>query len=193
MLRQQRVDRDRRRGGRDLADVASREGDGSPSPARWWTRGGDRELNVEHEGRFELWQMANLMIHDHPFFGVGLNMFDSNLRGYGYQGRRLRSTHNIYLQLSVEQGIPCAVGHVLLLLTLMWISPSRRARSSGTVRADHRAGVVRHGRGIRGRLVLRRRFLREQPLGPVLPSWLESWSTCATRWPACASPRRLAP
>jgi len=84
--------------------------------------GGDRELNVEHEGRFELWHMANLMIHDHPFFGVGLNMFDSNLRSYGYQGRRLRSTHNIYLQFAVEQGIPCAVGHVLLLLTLMWIS-----------------------------------------------------------------------
>jgi O-antigen ligase len=84
--------------------------------------GGDKELNVEHEGRFELWQMANLMIHDHPVLGVGLNMFGSNLRPYGYQGRRLRSTHNIYLQFSVEQGIPCAVGHVLLFLTLMWIA-----------------------------------------------------------------------
>lgn len=84
--------------------------------------GGDIELNMEHEGRFELWDMAELMIQDHPFIGVGLNLFASNLRGYGYQGRKLRSTHNIYLQLSVEQGIPCAVGHVLLLLTLMWIS-----------------------------------------------------------------------
>jgi O-antigen ligase len=84
--------------------------------------GGEKELNVEHEGRFELWQMASLMIQDHPVLGVGLNMFGSNLRAYGYQARRLRSTHNIYLQLSVEQGIPCAVGHVLMFLILMWIS-----------------------------------------------------------------------
>jgi O-antigen ligase len=84
--------------------------------------GGEREFDTQHEGRFELWQTANLMIEDHPILGVGLNMFGSNLRAYGYQARRLRSTHNIYIQLSVEQGIPCAVGHVVLLLTLMGIS-----------------------------------------------------------------------
>lgn len=84
--------------------------------------GGEKEFDTQHEGRFELWHMANLMIEDHPILGVGLNMFGSNLRAYGYQARSLRSTHNIYLQLSVEQGIPCAVGHVLLLLTLMGIA-----------------------------------------------------------------------
>lgn len=84
--------------------------------------GGEKELDTEHEGRFELWEMANLMIEDHPFLGVGLNLFGSNLRAYGYQARRLRSTHNIYMQLSVEQGIPCAVGHVLLLFTLAWLA-----------------------------------------------------------------------
>lgn len=83
---------------------------------------GEVEFNTEKEGRFDLWHAGAGMIADHPFLGVGLNMFGSHLREYGYTGRKIKSSHNIYIQLSAEQGLPCALAHVAMLLTILWIA-----------------------------------------------------------------------
>src|SRR5512143_907555 len=72
------------------------------------------------------------MIADQPLLGVGLNMYPFHLREYGYEGRKLKSSHNIYIQLSAEQGIPCAIAHTVMMLTILWIAWQVASRAPGS-------------------------------------------------------------
>ncbi len=107
---------------------------------------GTVELDVEHEGRVMLWQCGLAMIQDHPMLGVGLNQYGFHLREYGYTHRKLKSSHNIYVQLATEQGVPAAALHVLILLIL-----SGYALGLALRRDDPRARIF--GLGMLGTIV----------------------------------------
>jgi O-antigen ligase len=82
------------------------------------------------EGRVALWKAAASMIVHNPM-GVGLSQYKFQLYNHGYEGRRIRSSHNVYLQLATEQGILAALVHVFMMLYLANASfrLSRTARS----------------------------------------------------------------
>lgn len=77
---------------------------------------GEVEFDTEKEGRVQIWECGQLMIADNPIFGVGLGMFPFNLRAYGYTHRLLKTSHNLYIQLSAEQGLPAVVAHISMML-----------------------------------------------------------------------------
>jgi O-antigen ligase len=93
---------------------------------------GEVELDTEHEGRFDLWASGLRMIAHQPAFGVGLGMFPYHLRENGYAGRKLKTSHNILVQFSAEQGVPCALAHLLIMLTIGTIGWKTAQRDRGT-------------------------------------------------------------
>lgn len=67
-----------------------------------------------------LWPIAFLMFNKSPFFGLGLNTFNSVIQGQNHSNETLSSwsynAHNIYVQFLGELGI---VGAVLLVFTFV--------------------------------------------------------------------------
>jgi O-antigen ligase len=104
------------------------------------------ELDVEHEGRVQLWQCGSMMIKDNPMIGVGLNQFGYHLREYGYTLRKLKSSHDIYIQLAAEQGLPASAAHVLMVFMFGGLAYGLSRR-----RKDERARVF--GLGMLGVVV----------------------------------------
>jgi len=95
----------------------------------------------EREGRLELWEPGLRMIASNPM-GVGLEQFRFHLREYGYDGFRLKTSHNIYIQLAAEQGILAALLHiwVMLRVALMGLELARGPR--GTFNSGFGLGML---------------------------------------------------
>jgi len=96
---------------------------------------GGMELNTKTEGRFMLWQAGMRMIRENPL-GVGLEQYRWHLRDYDYEGKYLKSAHNIYMQLACEQGVLATLAHVwfnvgLALIGLSLAGAKRDTFTSG--------------------------------------------------------------
>lgn len=103
---------------------------------------GEVGLDTEKEGRVQIWECAMAMIKDQPVLGVGLGLFPYHLREYGYTHRLLKSTHNIYLQLSTEQGLPAAIAHVTIMLVLLITALRVSSRLKGSFEGSFALGYA---------------------------------------------------
>jgi O-antigen ligase len=65
------------------------------------------------QSRFESWNAAWLMIHDHPVLGVGVRNSNLYTESYGAD-RRGRTIHNTYLQIAADSGLPALVVYLAL-------------------------------------------------------------------------------
>lgn len=72
----------------------------------------------EKEGRIRLWEAGIRMMTDNPL-GVGMEQFRYRLLDYGFTGRKLKTSHNLYLQLATEQGWIAPLSHLWMMLALI--------------------------------------------------------------------------
>jgi len=81
---------------------------------------------LDFAGRQEVWERALYAIQDFPFTGVGLNMFDPVSKVlYPYflvsPDAVLTHAHDIYLQVTVDLGIPGLVAYIALLSAMAYM------------------------------------------------------------------------
>ncbi len=98
--------------------------------------GSDASLGVTSlSGRLEIWSRAVYMIQDFAFTGVGLGMvepvIDILYPLFAIAPDSIfQHTHNIFLQVAAEMGLPALVATLAFLLALLALA-ARRLRSSG--------------------------------------------------------------
>ncbi len=78
------------------------------------------------EGRLEVWSRAIYMIQDFPFTGIGIGSFGDVVDGFyslflAAPGS-VPHAHNLFLQVSVDLGIPGFIAWLSILLTVIVIS-----------------------------------------------------------------------
>ncbi|HEX5311191.1 O-antigen ligase family protein [Aquabacterium sp.] len=64
------------------------------------TEGADGQMEESAALRLVVWQLADRLFHENPFFGIGFQGFY-----YASAGLPLRNVHNYFLQTAAEQGI----------------------------------------------------------------------------------------
>ncbi|MBI4387597.1 MAG: O-antigen ligase family protein [Candidatus Omnitrophica bacterium] len=72
-------------------------------------------LDSSARARVEVWKGAVRMIQDHPFFGVGYDLFQPMITYY-WIGERPIDAHNTYLIIAAEMGIPA----LMIFLWIIW-------------------------------------------------------------------------
>lgn len=87
-----------------------------------------------HSAAFRLgtWSGTLHMIESHPLKGTGIGTFEVGYPGYATLGYT-KYTHNSYLQLASEAGIPAAAVLVFLLCAVLGPALVRTVRNSGDV------------------------------------------------------------
>lgn len=72
--------------------------------------------------RLQVWQVALRMLSDFPFTGVGIGAFnDVAMRLYPIAESNNPGTHNIFLQVGVDLGLPGLIVYVALLLLVVYM------------------------------------------------------------------------
>jgi O-antigen ligase len=91
------------------------------------TRG--ERLDGSARTRLALWAGAMNMMQDHPFIGVGYNMFHELIYSYVPHNDetaglplRKRDAHNAYFLIGAEMGIPTLMVFILLLLNMLRVT-----------------------------------------------------------------------
>lgn len=78
------------------------------------------------DGRLEIWTRAVNLTRDFPFTGIGLGSFkDLAERFYAYDiyaPEYIPHAHNLFMQITVDLGIPGIVAWLSILLTMIYIS-----------------------------------------------------------------------
>ena len=78
------------------------------------------------KGRLAFWEAAGTMVAEHPFGGIGIGRYFKDVSRYASDPARLtrqqENTHNYFLQLAAEQGLPA-----LAVLLAIWAGAIRRA------------------------------------------------------------------
>lgn len=73
------------------------------------------------EGRLEIWSRAMLMLHDFPFTGIGMGVFEqtaNTLYPFGLDPANIPHAHNLFFQVAVDLGLPGLICWVAVLLTV---------------------------------------------------------------------------
>ena len=84
------------------------------------------EQDQSAQSRLDSWQAAWQMAWDNPLTGVGIR--NSNLYSHNYGADRVgRTTHNQYLQLAADAGVP-ALGVYLAMVGMSFLGASRARR-----------------------------------------------------------------
>jgi probable O-glycosylation ligase (exosortase A-associated) len=76
---------------------------------------GSYEADNSAQGRLQAWRDSLLVFRQHPVFGVGPNNLETVFPTYSDGVHRFHVTHNAYLELLAECGLPSLVLFVLLL------------------------------------------------------------------------------
>lgn len=105
------------------------------------------------EGRLDIWAAALDAVYDYPLTGVGINMFRADyVRDRypvpGYEDRVLPHTHNEFLQIATDMGIPGLILFVSwhLVLLSMFVRTWRQGDSfAKAVSASSVAALIAHG------------------------------------------------
>jgi len=78
------------------------------------------------EGRLEVWSRAVYMIQDFPFTGVGMGSFtkvaDLLYPFFLYEPGKVEHTHNLFLQIAVDLGIPGLIAWLAILVVVSVIA-----------------------------------------------------------------------
>lgn len=85
-----------------------------------------REQDASTQSRFDAWRCAGKMIKDRPLYGVGPMNFSHVF--WRYQGGIPRDTHNGFLRITAESGIPALVVFVYIILQSLVVLRSLRRR-----------------------------------------------------------------
>lgn len=71
--------------------------------------------------RLQVWQAANWVIQDFPFTGVGMGTFNEvTPLLYPFYETQNPGTHNIYLQVGVDLGLPGLIAYLALWSLVLW-------------------------------------------------------------------------
>ncbi len=84
----------------------------------------DRQLDTSAQARVTLWEDAVKLFHQNPIVGTGFNTYEYLNRvelEHGFQGGYYKDTHNYYLKVLVETGIPGLILFVWLLFRMFGI------------------------------------------------------------------------
>jgi putative inorganic carbon (hco3(-)) transporter len=129
------------------------------APSVTWQRFHQIQINGNHwqtgaelstRTRIELWRGGFHIIETHPFFGIGLDQFKSQVAYYNPNliplARRAFIAHDTYIQVWAEDGI----GILLVFLAMIWLAASncRLAERLGAERSgdlDELALAMRFG------------------------------------------------
>jgi probable O-glycosylation ligase (exosortase A-associated) len=88
---------------------------------------GSYEEDNSAQGRLQAWRNSLEIFHDHPVFGVGPNNMETVFPIYSDGIHRFHVSHNSYLELLAECGLPGVILFVLLLgVTLARLNRLRR-------------------------------------------------------------------
>ena len=78
------------------------------------------------EGRLEIWSRALALVHDFPYTGVGMGNFLEAAEGFyaydQYTSGYIPHAHNLFMQVSVDLGIPGLVAWLSVLLGMLYLS-----------------------------------------------------------------------
>lgn len=92
-------------------------------------------------GRVAWWSAAAAMIRDHPLTGVGLGRYPRLMTEYG-GGRSRENTHNLYLQMIAEAGLPGLMFTGLAAALLAALAGLRGRADSDSARALALGGFI---------------------------------------------------
>jgi O-antigen ligase len=81
----------------------------------------EENLDKSAETRLVIWRGGLEMVRDHPFVGVGLGQFASNITAYAELPRN-RDAHNAYLIIAAEIGIPGLLLFLIAVASLFWVT-----------------------------------------------------------------------
>ncbi len=81
----------------------------------------EESLDPSAEMRLRIWKGALWMIKDHPWFGIGGNLFKTKISAY-WSGGGSVDAHNSYILLAAEMGIPALVVFLWILGAMFWHS-----------------------------------------------------------------------
>lgn len=96
----------------------------------------EAQLDKSSQSRLLLWDAAKRITLDNPIFGVGFKGFAMIKGDYTEEGVVESDTHNMYLFICSQMGIPALVLLVLIFMKMFWLSrkvfyghPSKSARA----------------------------------------------------------------
>jgi putative inorganic carbon (HCO3(-)) transporter len=73
--------------------------------------------------RQRVWRAATWMLADFPFTGAGMGLFnDVAALLYAFLETRCLGTHNLYLQVGVDLGIPGLIAYLAALMLTLWMA-----------------------------------------------------------------------
>ena len=78
-------------------------------------------LDASSANRILIWKGAQQMIQEHPWTGVGLGRFSSQIGQY-MQQVRWYDAHNAYIITAAEMGIPALILFIVMILVIFWIT-----------------------------------------------------------------------
>lgn len=83
----------------------------------------DQMMNTENlesssQRRVKVWKAGIEMVKDHPMFGIGYGLFPFMIKGY-WDGGKMDS-HNTYLIIAAEMGIPALLVFLLIIGMMFW-------------------------------------------------------------------------
>jgi putative inorganic carbon (HCO3(-)) transporter len=98
-------------------------------------------------GRLELWSRAMFMLQDFPYTGIGLGLFEPMVAALypvflNSTDAPLPHSHNLYLQMGVDYGIPGFVAFVGLVVTALTVGILTFLRSRSLPEGWLSAGVL---------------------------------------------------
>lgn len=76
-------------------------------------------LDASARSRVEVWRGAIKMIQDHPFFGIGYDLFFYTIPAYWSGGFNI-DAHNTYLIIAAEMGVPALLVFLWIVFTVLW-------------------------------------------------------------------------
>ncbi len=122
------------------------------APAEYYERvssiGDTDDYDRSIQGRFQAWDVALKATADHPLTGVGYNNFHRVFPRYSKHPPRV--THNSYLQIASECGIPALVAYVGLFLVGIASLHRMRSGARGSPPADE---IVAYSKGLEASLL----------------------------------------
>jgi probable O-glycosylation ligase (exosortase A-associated) len=78
------------------------------------------EQDQSAQGRLNAWKTSWLVFLDYPAFGVGPNNLEVVFRAYSPEPDRFRVSHNAYLQILCECGLPALLLFVAAIVAALW-------------------------------------------------------------------------
>jgi putative inorganic carbon (HCO3(-)) transporter len=90
--------------------------------------------------RLQVWDIANRLIADFPYTGVGMGAFNNAaVRLYPFSEVANPGAHNLYFQVAVDLGIPGLIAFISILLLALYMGVSSlnqlKLDGDGTIRA----------------------------------------------------------